>query len=85
MRYIIRNAHVPVGTKNKYSDKKVVICIGKKRQYFGELVILISGKNTKRCSLLCPSYPTILPLILRSLPPESLSVLIPFLVTDTKG
>jgi hypothetical protein len=33
---------------------------------------------------MCLPCPTVLPLIFRSLPPESLSVLTPFLVTDTK-
>jgi len=61
------------------------MCIDKKGQYFGELAMLISGKNTKRCSLLCLVTPTILPLILCSLPPDSPSILTPFLVTDTKG
>ena len=85
MRYITCNAHILIGTKNKYTDKNIVIFIDKNRQYFGELSILISEKNANRYSLLCLPYPTVLTLIFRYLPPESLFVSIPFLVTDTKG
>jgi len=85
MRYIICNAHVLMGTKSKYTDKNIVICIDKNGQYFGELAIMISEKNIERYSLLCLPYPTVLTPIFRSLPPESLSVSVPFLVTDTKG